>query len=298
MMDLTFYLRGYNLSTNAMLLYGVLDSLSKVSARNGKTYTYISRKSLAERIGKCERTARKAVKELEACGLIVVKRMGRGYNDHISVNAPRESVNTQNKAPRNTSAFRNEETRGNETAARNDTALNYTKVAALNTNTEILNNVIDKSINPISAKGYTAPKGRPTNKRPRRNIDEQRRLKAKYKELLDKQLKTEELENDIFLPREDVSAVKTGIDLMANAMASKGKIYVNGALLTPYQWWSVVKDISQDGFRRIIYKMPHAKNVKNPRAYFLASVYNEATAEKLEMPFYCESPIDIFANVM
>ena len=78
----------------------------------------------------------------------------------------------------------------------------------------------------------------------------------------------------------------------------KGKIYVNGALLTPYQWWSVVKDISQDGFRRIIYKMPHAKNVKNPRAYFLASVYNEATTEKLEMPFYCESPIDIFANVM
>lgn len=286
MMDLTFYLRGYNLSTNAMLLYGVLDSLSKVSARNGKTYTYISRKSLAERIGKCERTARKAVKELEACGLIVVKRMGRGYNDHISVNAPtREKENEEKRDSEKGFLPQHavkKETRGNETAARNDTALNCTKVAALNTNTEIFNNVIDKSINPVSAKGYTAPKGRPTNKRPRRNVDEQRRLKAKYKELLDKQLKTEELENDFFLPREDVSAVKTGIDLMANAMASKGKIYVNGALLTPYQWWSVVKDISQDGFRRIIYKMPHAKNVKNPRAYFLASVYNESVLEKME----------------
>lgn len=283
MMDLTFYLRGYTLSANAMLLYGVLDSLSRISARNGKTYTYISRKSLAERIGKCERTTRKAVKELEACGLIVIKRMGRGLNDHISVNAPREALKEASKAARCSSAVSNKETRGNE-AAREITAQERNKLPLSYTNTKNTNTVIDMSINPT--KGYTAPKGKPTNKRPRRNLDEQRRLKAKYKELLSKQIRVNEMEDDYFSPREDLEAVKTGIELVANAMASKGKIYVNGALLTPYQWWSVAKDISQDGFRRIIYKMPNAKNVRNPRAYFLASVYNETVLEKMEMPFF------------
>lgn len=282
MLDLTYYLRGYAISNTAMLVYGLLDGLSKASGSQQKGYTYISRQSIAERIHKCERTARKAVKELEAVGLIKVKRMGRGLNDRIFVFAP------------NTPAAEKEgKVEGADLSVyRTETAKN----AALIDNTQkAINNHIDISINPANAtdnaakpqmKGQTAPKGRPTNKRPQRNVEERQRLRKKYRDYLRQQLKVEEYDKDIFTYYEDVEALKKMVDLMANTMVSKAKIMVNGALITNQQWWYVVKNISQNAILDIIWAIPKYQNVRNLHAYLLATIYNTAIQEQISKPWF------------
>lgn len=284
MLDLTCYLKGYAISNTAMLVYGLLDGLSKASKSQQKGYTFISRQSIAERVHKCERTARKAVKELEAVGLIKVKRMGRGLNDRIFVFAPHtpEAEQEAEMEGANYDVYRSEPV----------------KVAALNMNTQkAIENHIDISINPVNEadnaakpqiKGQTEPKGRPTNKRPHRNIEERQRIRAKYRELLRQQIGYEEIRRDIFLNYEDSNAVAKIIELMANAMASKAKIMVNGALITNMQWWYVVKNISQEAIWDIIWKMPHYENVRNMNAYLLATIYNAALQEQIRKPWYVD----------
>lgn len=277
MLDLAFYLRDYSLSANAMLVYGVLDGLSKASAKNGRPYTYISRKSIGQRIGKSERTARRAVKELERVGLIMIKRMGNNLNDHIFVFAPKaQQEEKQSKAANaNHSVYM---------AAQKRTDL----AAPTNAKKEIKNNQDSKLSIPENDidKGRTAPKGRPTKKQTRRSIDERRQIKKRYKDYLIKMLELNEFKNDLFSYGDDIEALEKVIELIANTMASKGKIMVNGALLMPAQWWYVVKNITQDRVINLIVKVGNTPNIRNYRAYMLASLYNAGLTETLQTPAY------------
>ena len=210
MLDLVFYLRDYRLSANAMLVYGILDGLSKASAKNGRPYTYISRKSIGQRIGKSERTARRAVKELERVGLIMIKRMGNNLNDHIFVMAPKATQEEkQNKVENaNHSIYMTEQKRP-DLAAPN------------NTQKVIINNQDSKLSIPKNDidKGQTAPKGRPTKKQTRRTIEERRQIKKRYKEYLIKKLEFQEFKNDLLSYGDDIRALENIIELMSNTMA-------------------------------------------------------------------------------
>ena len=283
MTDLAFALRDYRISHTAMIIYGMLNSLSNAAVSKQKGYVFISRKSIAAKVNKCERTARKCVKELESVGLIHIKRMGRGLNDRIWIlppHCPQEEAE-QKIANSNMAIYRTE----------------TVKVAALNINTKkINNNQVDISINPENQrlnvaqrpedKGFTAKKGRPTNKRPRRNIEKETALRKYYTDLLKKQLKYEEYRHDYFTMREDVEALEKVISLIANYMSGNTKIMVNGALLTKSQWWDMVKNIEQWQILDLIAKIPHFQNVRKPQAYLLACMYNSALHETLMKPWY------------
>lgn len=279
MFDLCYYLRGYSLSSTAMLVYGLLDGLSKASAKRGKPYVYISRKSIGEHIHKSERTARRAVKELERAKLIVIKRMGNNLNDHIFVFAPKATEESKQTIV--------------ETANHSVymSAQNRSKMSAPNTNTEkVIKNNIGLSTYPANDdKGRTQPKGKPTNKRPHSNVEERQRLRKQYRDYFRKRFNYEEYKRDILTSFDDADALAKVIELMANAMASKGKIMINQTLLTPQQWFYVVKNIEQEQILDIIAKIPYMKNVRKPQAYLLACIYNSAMEGTLLKPWYANA---------
>ena len=281
MFDLTYVLRGYSISNTAMLVYGLLEGLSKASANRGKAYTYISRKSIAERVGKCERTARKAVKELEAVGLISIKRMGRGLNDRIFVFEPQANQleKEQKAAGADLSVYRSK----------------VAEIAALNVNPKKVIKNTDKSICPHKTettaaqpqeKGRTAPKGRPTNKRPRRTKEQIQEMRKRYREYLEDKLNYIQNCCSLLTTSEDCDALDNAIEMLVNTLTSKRKIKVNGCYLTTEQYWNVIKNITEENVFRVISKLGHAVNVKNTTAYFLASLYNETQTDTFYNSFY------------
>ena len=275
-MDLAYILRGYEISNTAKVIYGLLDGLSRASASNGLPYTYIGQRAIAERVGVCERTAHTAIKQLVSAGLIMVKRRGLTKTNAMYVLSPNAT----------------KEERSNKKAicgSRNE------KNSFHNINTQrVIKTIEDKPSIPSNEncaaspqnRSTTPPKGKPTNKRPRVNVDDKQRLKKEYKEYLIRKLKLVELKNDILSHGDDIRALEKLIELISNTMSSKGKIMVNGALLMPIQWWSVVKNIEQDTVFNLIYRLEHSNNIKNYRAYLLASLYNAAMEQTLRTPWY------------
>ena len=290
-MDLCYKLRDYNLSRSAMLAYNVLEALSNASAARGKSYTYISRKSLGERIGRSERTAQRAVKELERERLVVVKRMGRTLNDHIFVFPPRmpqEEKERQVKAADHSvygAAKAPAAAATPSCPAASMAGQEPSKMAGHNNNgsQKINNNRIDKSINP----GKTMKKGRATPRQVRINKAEREKIVRKYRDFFQNSLRLEEIRKEwVYVDNtKDVAALEKVIDFMANTMARKTKIAVNGTLLTPLQWFEVAKHLKDEDVFRIIYKMPRYK-ARNPQAYLLSAIYNEALQTVIQEPFY------------
>lgn len=283
MMDLSYVLKDYRISHTAMIIYGLLESLSNAPISKQKGYVFISRKSIAARVNKCERTARKCVKELESVGLIQIKRMGRGLNDRIWVLPPHC---TQEEAKKKISS-------SNLSIYRSKSV----EVAALKVNKEkAMNNTVDKSINPenqalcasanVEDKGLTAKKGRPTNKRPHKDINKQKAARQQYINLLKVKLKYNEYIHDMFVMQEDIDALNRIIQTIANFMAGNTKIMVNGVLMDKKQWWDVVQNISQGEILRLIERIPHFNNVRKPYAYLMACIYNAALHETLTKPWF------------
>lgn len=274
--DLTYILKGYDLTNTQRVVYGVLEGLSRASAKKGLPYTYIGQNALAERVGVSPRTIYAALKRLKEVGLIMVKRRGQGKNNAIYVLSP--SATKEERQVRQLIC----ESR----PAKN--AKPYIKNQRLNNNDS-------KTIHPhndIDAatpqdKGKTAVKGKPTNKQPRRrSIEERQLIKKRYKDYLLQKLKLYELKDFIFSDGDEIQSIEKIIELISNTMSSKGKIMVNGSLLLPSQWWSVVKNLSQETILNLIYKLRTAKDIRNYRAYLLASLYNAALQETISRPWY------------
>lgn len=285
-MDLTYVLRGYQLTNTARVIYGLLDGLSQASARNGKSYTYISRASIAKRVGVCEKTVRNCLKQLNAVGLITEKRMGRGLNNHIFVFSPKQPQEEKQKSVE----------AANHSIYPLQVQSRAVKNPSVYTNTEkVITYTIDKSIYPANEdiaptaqikNSVSSRKGKPTNKRPRVNVEEKQKAKKRYKEYLVRKWRIEEDKHSLFEDLDEYKAIQKVIDLISNVMSSKGKIMVNGSLILPSQWWYVVKEISVRTIQELLFKLESARNIKNYRAYLLAAIYNAALQETLEKPWY------------
>lgn len=287
-MDLCYLLRGYQLSQSAILVYGVLEGLSRASAKRGKPYTYISRKSLGERIGRSERTAQRAVKELERAGLVAVKKMGRTLNDHIFVFPPQmPEKEKEGKVKAADHSIYGAVTAPTAPApscqAASMSGLEVTQMSGHNTNVQKINNNRIDSINP----GKTMKKGRATPRQVRINKAEREKIVRKYRDFFQNSLRLEENRKEwVYVDNtKDVAALEKVIDFMANTMARKTKIAVNGTLLTPLQWFDVAKHLKDEDVFRIIYKMPRYK-ARNPQAYLLSTLYNEGLQNVIQEPFY------------
>lgn len=288
-MDLSYALRGYDLSNTARVIYGLLDGLSQASARNGKPYTYISRASIAERVGVCEKTVRTCLKSLKSVGLITEKRMGRGLNNHIFVFLPKEPQEEKQKKVE----------MADHSIYQAQVQSRTVKNSSLYTNGEkFINNSIDYQSIPTNDKdcaptaqkrdGITAKKNRPTNKRPSSNLAERNKRKAKYKEYLYKRLEVKELKESWWWRNENIDSnidsIEKVIELIANIATGNGKIMVNGALLTSQAWWYGVKNITQERVFETLNRVYNAFNVKNRKAYLLASLYNDGIEETITQP--------------
>lgn len=78
------------ITMRAAALYDQLAGLAVTSERNGYrdalgVYVWPSRETLAEWLGCCSKTARKAVQELKALGLVIERRAGQGRNNRLYV---------------------------------------------------------------------------------------------------------------------------------------------------------------------------------------------------------------------
>ena len=282
-LDLSFVLKGYQISNTAKVIYGLLFELSKASAHQGKNYTYISRQSIADRVGVCEKTARTAIKQLISVGLITEKRIGLGRNNHIYVASP-QPLKEETKKPA-------EKSSKNEVIVETSFHSRPVKSSSPSLNTKEINKTVrDKSISPEKEEkmsGLTLPKGRPTPKRPKRRSGYERMvIRDIYRNYFIKKLDFKKYKDEECLNMDDADALETVINLMSDTMANKGKIYVNGALLTPKQWFDVVKTISQDSVLNILGKIPEWKNVRRPHAYLLSCLYNSAQHDILLKPWY------------
>lgn len=270
--DLAYILEGYELTNTQRVIYGVLDGLSRASAKRGKPYTYIGQKALADRVDVCPRTVYAALKRLQEVGLIRIKRRGLTRTNAIYVLSP--SIEQGNCESRNA------------------------KFANPNINSERYNKVIDcQSIpsngqdNALTAQiinvSTSTHKGKPTKKRPRIDYEAKKKAKQLYKEYLYKRLKVKELKsewiwvNDIDRLNNDIDSIEKTIELISNIAAGKGKIMVNGALLTANEWWYGVKNITQDRVFDTLNRVYRAKYVKNKKAYLLAALYNDGIQESI-----------------
>lgn len=275
-MDLAYALSGYKLTNTARVIYGVLDALSCASAKKGFPYVWIGQRAIAERVGVCERTAHTAIKALASAGLIMIKRRGHCKTNLIFVMSPKATKQEKDKTRAICSSY------PAKVAVHNITP----KININNTDSKLSVPVNDNDAVSPQDKGTTSPKGKPTNKRPRRNIEEKQRVKKQYKDYLIRKWKLEKLKNNWLADDDDIRAMEKLIELVSNTMSNKGKIMVSGALLMPIQWWSVVKDISQDAVLDLLYRLEHTTKIKNYRAYLLASLYNTAMEETLVKPWY------------
>lgn len=291
MMDLAFYLRDYSLSKTAMLIYGVLDGLSSASKKRGKDYVYISRKSLASRVGVCERTARTAVKQLATVGLIAVKRRGLGLNDNIFVFSPKTKTQPEEKEKKVKDADLSVYSAVPDQQKDAIPDRQKSVIPNINTQSENITNSVSQSINPTSNdnKGQAMPTRKPIPKKKfYRNVRKRKEREKEYREYLIHYLKFKEFEDMVISSIsgfDSLEALEGIIDLMSSAMASDKKISVNGVLLSPEQWWNIAKTITQEGAFNVINKYWHARSIRNSRAYLLAMIYNEAIKGKIFAPF-------------
>ena len=266
--DLAYLTRDYNLTNTQRVVYGVLLSLSSASAKNNLPYVYIGHKALAERVGVSPRTIYSALKRLKEVGLIMVRRVGLTKNNQTYVMSPKMTT---------------QERENKKACCESRTA----KTANHIINTQSINKTIDSKLSiPQDDKGKTAPKGKPTNKRPHSTINERRKIKQKYKEFFENSLKLNEFRSNLISTGDEIEAFEKIIILMAETMAGKGNLMINGTLLSPQQWFSVVKNITQDEIIEIIYKIHRFSNVRNPRAYLLATLYNSVIQMSLWKPWY------------
>ena len=174
------------------------------------------------------------------------------------------------------------------------------KIAVPPINSQRVNNTIDYQSIPTKEDNAATPqiknsvsvarsKGKPTNKRPRINYEEKKKAKQRYKEYMYQRLKVNELKeewiwvNDIDRLNNDIDSIEKIIELIASIAAGKGKIMVNGALLTSQAWWYVVKNITQDRVFETLRRVNDAKSVKNRKAYLLASLYNDGIQEVISV---------------
>ena len=291
-LDSREYAQRYNISRTAADTYKYLLGVVYMSRVHGKYrdrdgyYAYIGRATIAEKIGKSESTAARAIAELKAAGLIKTKRtrkFGRVYICEVG------TACIKNDTARNT---------------KNDTTNNSITSIDKNIDTSFYLNKMAEGQNKTAddvkkCEGYahdetpaatpaaketkhneqTAKKGKPTPKRRQRLTKaEKEAAREKYRRMLERKL---DMANPIWMiPSldDEYRQYQSLIDTLADALSVRGRgIRVNGAELTVEQHWQVVQNISGKAIDGLFDRLKTAAvctGITNMRAYTLASVYN------------------------
>lgn len=275
--DLAYILKDYAITNTAKVIWGYLYSLSKASEKQGKPFVFVGYRKIAERVGVCEKTVYSSMRQLKAAGLIVVKRRGQGLNSQTYVFSPSMPQKERETKEKCASSY------GSRHVKKTAPILKNKSVNNSDSRTIFPDNPSDNA--PMAQKkGISAPKGKPTPKQ-KSNFAAKQQAKKRYKDYLYQRLNMADFENDMFADSSEVEAVKKAIDLMANAVVSKGNIYYAGTLLAPQSWWSCAKSITRESLIELLYRLEKQK-IKNYRAYFLSAVYSEGMRISLSAPFY------------
>ena len=294
-------MREYSISATAARALFHINRYIYASRRGGKrdakgvAYCYASRNALAEAIGKSRRTADRAIAELKAAGLITLQRTR--HNGHIyltaysidsasAVNGASGSatngisnINHKSLSPIADISILQDKTPV-RTAQEADMAAKAADDAKNAGVTTRIATPTGKKMQDEKRKD-SKKKNRPTPKQRKRITKaEKEAAREKYSRLLERKL---DMANPYWMMSDPEIADEyrrrySLIDLIAEAMSVKGRqIRVNGAGLSPEQYWQMIQNISPeaiDGLFDRLYAAEAIGGITNKRAYTLAAVYN------------------------
>lgn len=271
-------------ATAARVLYMInrfvhASRMKGIRDKRGIPYSYASRETIAQKIGRSARTVARAIAELKAAGLIEVKRTKR--NAHIFL-CYYGACGTSGNAENGTSNNSNIKNINNGISIyphkpQNDNG-QLSKDGLLNSASATAEEQCKQQTKDEQRPGKDRTKGRPTPKqRKRLTKAEKEMVRRRYLQYLEDRLGLNDGGWCDFY--DEYKRVKTLAAMIADAMsASSHKIKVNGCYLTMQQYWDVVQNIEYNGniagLIERVYAAETCSKVINLRAYVLASVYN------------------------
>lgn len=298
----------YGINLSAARVLQLIERLVKASRQRGKLdkrgipYCYASKEWMAGQIGKSERTIARAIRDLKAAGLIECKRTRSnamlfitGYEIHATAE-PEQPLIVDEASPSVDKPVASTESepsvRAELPAAMPPYALeNDTHVTSGNDQNGT-SNITSKSNIPgtssihrstyhvrvrrvdgrdryahLSRKGKDSPTSPPS--RERFEADRKRLSRLLWDQLAATGLYIGVLDTD--------SAIQATVRYIADAVAAKQDIQVNGVSISADQYWEVVSHIKAthlDETVRAIAARDSLGMIRNKRAYLLSSAYN------------------------
>lgn len=279
-------------ATAARVLYHInrfihASRMNGIRDRRGIPYSYASRETIAQKVGKSARTITRAIDELKKAGLIEVKRTRR--NAHIFM-CYYGACGTSGTGKNGTSNNSNTKSINN-----------IADKSILLSNTQAVNGQlsVDGLLNSASATAEEQHQQPPRNtqapaaaeekkqdrkkeapapkKRQRITKAEKEAAKKKYMRHMETRLGLNRADWVAF--PEEYARFKMLVAMIADAMSSRSRqINVNGCYLTVEQYWDMVQNIEYSDNIAGLFDRVEARRVINGignlRAYMLSAVYN------------------------
>lgn len=273
---------------SAERLYRIITGLMIASERsghtgiNGKPFVYANQSKLAAKMGKSLSTVERSIRELKALGLISVKRT-RG-NGHIYLTGEE----TENPANNGKSFSVNDGSRTVKNGGYNNPYRDkHNKTDAIASCLENAHSrMCETGSDEPTIAGGIIRKGKPTRKHSRKTeIEKRKAARRRYYEFMTAKMKLHDSYFAWF--DEDGSEYRRKnllCEIVAGAMADSKPIRVNGATLSPGEYWHVVKEIEESTAEETLFRVQqHAEDKAIPRfrEYLLSALYNATQVQIL-----------------
>lgn len=304
--DIETVMDRYGINLSAARVLKLIDRLVKASRQRGVKdkrgipYCYASKEWIAGKIGKSARTVARAIRDLKAAGLIECKRTranamlfiaGYGiYGAAEPEQPPMSDVpsNLETQAP-STPSY------ASETAIRVTPGIDQNGTSKITTQSNNNRNTVsitltlcpdrtrrDKSAR-LPQKGKASPTPAPSRYAPAGSV---RGAAARERFEAERRRISSQLERQLFstglcyadaIDSDTDSAIQLTVKTIADAVAAKQDVRVNGVTMPADQYWDVVRHVKAtqlDETIRAIAARECLGLIRNKRAYLLSSVYN------------------------
>lgn len=291
----------YGINLSAARVLKVVDQLVYASRlkgtkdRRGIPYCYASKEWMAGKIGKSLRTVARAIRDLKAAGLIECRRTKGNAMIFITgyeLNGTSEGVRTESaRTPSAATAHDGAVARAEEQPASaaggacyaHETATNGTSCAGASRTHFAMDGTSQTATNGTSNYNTLSYNRQPHNpsivlspRAGKGKTDDGEAIRAERRRIYDEM--RERMIQHIDIGSEEYGAANTLCRYIADAVATKQAIRVNGADLPAEQYWETVGNIRDGGnlceMLRRVADMDRQGAIRNRRAYLLSSAYN------------------------
>lgn len=274
-MDIEGLMERYAVNLTAARVLKVIDRLVRASRRRGVKdgrgipYCYASKEWMAGQLGKSVRTIARAIHDLKAAGLIECKRTRSNAMLFITGDVAGEAAAQKPAEDREaTAAGASSSTPVKDTSGTSGNAENGTSSIPVQSNNIPSASSIHRSNTPEPGDGGERSAHAPEAV-PRARFDAERR--RIYDELRWQLIRTGAGGDDMTGPCD------TSARYIADVVAGKQDVKVNGTTMSSGQYWEVVQHVNGGHLCETIRAVAARDclgGIRNKRAYLLASVYN------------------------